>query len=326
MIVVNRNILKGWLIVLILIGCLLGSVAVVAAEPISPDEIFLWPGNAPGSENVKLTENVLERSKDPNLKDRAVLAIAKPSIIPVLPKKANGVAVLICPGGAYQRVVADKEGYDVANWLNSIGVTAFILKYRLPAEGHQNGYNVPLQDAQRALRLIRKTAAQWGINPQKIGVAGFSAGGHVAATLGTQYGLKVYNPVDETDAVDARPNFMILMYPVISMKPELTHTGSRDVLIGKTPAPELVERFSAELHVDANTPPAFIGFSYDDTSVPHQNEILFYEALEKAKIPSELHGFRQSGHGYGIRGASGSAALWPKLCEEWMISAGIISK
>ena len=314
------------LIVFILISNIfLTTGAAFANKIIEQNEIFLWPNSAPGSEGVDLTEKVVERSKDPAFQDKAIMDITAPSIISVTPDqgKANGVAVLICAGGAYERVVIDKEGYDIAKWLNSFGVTAFILKYRLPAEGHQLGYNVPLQDAQRAIRIIRQHADKWGINVNKIGVAGFSAGGHLASTLATKYATTVYESIDSADTLDCKPNFTILIYPVISMKQGVTHIRSRDNLIGRNPSQKMINEFSSELHVNANTPPTFLVQAHDD-GVSSENSLLFYNALKQVNVDAEIHIFRTGGHGFGIRGSKGPIALWRKLCEEWLISSGIL--
>jgi acetyl esterase/lipase len=291
------------------------------------NQIFLWNSAAPGTENVKLEEKIFERSASSDAIDRAVNGITKPSIIPMFPPKdkVNGTAVLICPGGAYQRIVLDKEGIDIGKWLNSIGVTVFILKYRLPGEGHMHQSNVPLQDAQRAMRIIRKNAAQWNLDVHKIGIAGFSAGGHVAATLATKYSSVVYKRSDDADKLDARPDFVILGYPVISMKDGITHKASRDMLLGKIPTADMINMYSAEVHINAQTPQSFIFLAADDSSVSPDNSKMFYAGLKKFNNTSELRIFEANGHGFGIRGAT-SAASWPKLCEEWMTASGFIAK
>lgn len=294
---------------------------------ISENEIFLWPGKAPGSENLHMTEQINERSKDPNVLDREINRITKPSIIPFLPSigKANGAAILIIPGGGYERLVVDKEGYDLAQWLNSKGVAAFVLKYRLPGEGHEQRHLVPLQDAQRAMRLIRHYAEQWGIEANRVGVLGSSAGGHLATTLGTKYATEVYKAGNGADLHSAKPNFMILNYPVISMEEAITHAGSREKLLGKHPSEDHIHMLSNHRHVDVHTPPTFIVHAHDDVTVASQNSIVFYEALKEALVDAELHIFRKGGHGFGIRQAEGSVALWTQLAEEWLIATGFIN-
>jgi acetyl esterase/lipase len=289
------------------------------------NQIPLWPGVAPGSEGLHLTEQITERSTDPKLHDRAISGVTEPSIVPFFPSsgRANGTAVLICPGGGYAYTTFDVEGYDIAKWLNSIGVTAFVLKYRLPAEGHQQGYNVPLEDGQRAMRLIRAHADDWKLDPNKIGVIGFSAGGHLASTLATQYSKAVYSKVDRADDLNARPNFLMLGYPVITMKSGITHSGTRLRLIGNNPSQQMIDEFSNELHVTGDTPPTFIVQANDDP-VSTLNSTLFYQALKSADVDAEMHIFRQGGHGYGIRKAHGSLVLWTALADEWLYSTGFI--
>ncbi|MBT2654580.1 alpha/beta hydrolase [Bacillus sp. ISL-18] len=293
---------------------------------ISQTEIQLWTGDAPGYNGVQLTQKITERSKDPQIHDRAITGVLNPSIIPFFPSKgkSNGAAVLVMPGGAYDHLTFDKEGYDVAQWLNSVGVTAFVLKNRLPAEGWRNGYNVPLEDAQRAIRMIRGNADQWGIDPTKVGVAGFSAGGHLATTLGEKYSAQVYSPVDSADQLSARPDFMILGYPVASMQDGITNVPSRQKLLGSTPSQDLIDQFSSELHVNANTPPTFIVQASNDTSAPTQATTAFYNALKQAKVETEMHEFRTGGHGFGIRSASGALELWTVLADEWLAAKGYI--
>jgi acetyl esterase/lipase len=280
-------------------------------------EILLWPGTAPGSEQLELIQRVVDRSTDPSIKDRALIGVSAPSIIPFFPEdgKGNGSAVLIAPGGAYERIAFDKEGYDVAKWFNSVGVTAFVLKYRLPGEGHENGYSVPLQDAQRAIRLIKSNAFRWNLKPNKIGFIGFSAGGHLASTLGTRYAEQVYPPVDEADQLDARPGFIILGYPVINL-------GEREA----RPNFEPLRKYPGDQCVDSNTPPAFIFHAHDDAGVSTEHSIKFYLALKKANVEADLHIFTAGGHGFGIRGANGPIALWTKLCQEWLSANGFIEK
>lgn len=289
-------------------------------------EIPIWPGTAPGSEGLELTQQITERSTVPGVHDRVISGVTKPSIVPFFPRRgtANGTAVLICPGGGYLYSAFDVEGYDVAKWLNSLGVTAFVLKYRLPAEGHQRGYDVPLEDGQRAIRVIRAHAAQWGLDPTKVGAIGFSAGGQLASTLGTRFAKTVYDPIDAADELSARPDFLMLAYPVVSMKTGITHSGTRNRLIGTNPTQEMVDEFSSEEHVTAQTPPTFIVQADDDHTASTLNSTLFYEALHAAKVSAELHIFRQGGHGFGLRNAHGSLALWTVLADEWLTASGFV--
>jgi acetyl esterase/lipase len=281
------------------------------------NELFLWPGAAPGSEQLELNQQVVDRSTDSSIKDRAIMGVSAPSIIPYFPERGrgNGSAVLIAPGGAYERIAFDKEGDDVAKWFNSLGVTAFVLKYRLPAEGHRNGGPAPLQDAQRAMRLVRSNAERWSLNPNKIGFIGFSAGGHLASSLGTRYMEQVCAPVDEADQLDARPNFLILGYPVIYPRESVTKPN-------RSP----LQMYPGDQRVDSNTPPAFLFHAHDDVSVFTEHSIRFYLALKQANVEAELHIFRAGGHGFGIRRANGPIALWTRLCEDWLSATGFLQK
>ncbi len=287
-------------------------------------EIFLWPEKAPGSENISIEETIINRSNDSTTFDRIIKNIANPSMMVLFPNEPSaGKAVLICPGGGYEYVSYDKEGVDIACWFNSLGYIAFILKYRLPAEGHKNGRNVPLQDAQRAIRIIRAHAEEWNIDKNNIGVIGFSAGGHLASTLGTCYDKCVYTPCDYVDSTSARPDFMILLYPVISMDSAITHTGSRDKLLGTSNNESTLKNYSTDLLVTASTPPAFIVHAKDDDCVVMENSQRFYRAMLKAGIPAEIHIFEQGGHGFGIRDAKGPVSQWTSLCERWLVQEGL---
>lgn len=290
-------------------------------------EIRLWPGVAPGSEKVRGDEVITERSKDPSIPDRAVTGISKPSITAFVPTKPNGAALIVASGGGYRREVIDKEGAEVARWFAPRGVTVFLLKYRLPAEGHDNGQDVPLQDAQRAVRLVRANAAAWSIDPARIGVMGFSAGGHLAAFLGTRFSAKVYVPIDAADQASARPDFLILMYPVITMEDGALHTGSRQALLGDHPTPQQIAAYSAERLVSNTTPRTLLVLADDDASVPPENSIRFYQALKRAGVPAELHIFAQGQHGFGIRKAAAfPVGQWPTLAWDWMVASGLIPR
>ncbi|PWC31079.1 alpha/beta hydrolase [Azospirillum sp. TSO35-2] len=295
------------------------SATASAASLENLQELTLWPKGPPGSASFPMPQQVLERSKDPAIKDRALLAITQPSLLVYRPAKPNGTALLVTPGGAYQRVVLDKEADEIAPRFTDAGVTVFRLAYRLP--GKAQATDAPLMDAQRALRLIRANAADWGLDPARIGVLGFSAGGHVASQLATGYERKVYEPVDAADQLSARPDFLALGYPVITMDERFTHAISRQELIGDTPSPETIAAYSTERQVTAATPQAFIFHANDDADVPVANSLAFYDALRKAGVPAELHIFRQGGHGFSLRFAAGlPAAQWPDLLLAWMNS------
>lgn len=266
------------------------------------DTFKLWENIAPGSEKVEITEEVLERSKVPEVRDRAAINIKIPTITAYVPEKPNGVGILVIPGGGYERVVLDKEADELSSWLNGEGITYFVLKYRLPKNNHKNKEIVPLQDAQRAMRIIRNHSKEWGIDNKKIGVMGFSAGGHVASTLANKYEEEVYKKLDAIDEISARPDFQILGYPVITMTDPYAHKGSRKYLLGENPDLNLIEKFSMEKNVHKNTPIAFIMHATDDKSVPVENSLKYYTSLKDYKIPVELHLYQDGGHGYSIRG------------------------
>ena len=284
--------------------------------PFGTAEFFLWPGTAPGSEGVKFTETVQELSTNPAIHDRHITHVSKPSITPFLAEHPNGAAVMIMPGGAYSLLAFDLEGTDIAKWLNSIGVSAFVVKYRLPVDYSQTW--IALADAQRATRQVRNSAAACGIDPKRIGVIGFSAGGSNASQLETRPSAMTTPNVDDIDKVDARPNFGMLMYPVISMDPSITHTGSRNNLIGSNPSASDVLLYSSEKQVTASTPPTFIGVSKKDTGVDPQNSVVFDNALKAAMVPEELHMYNDGAHGTGIRLATGDMAQWPAQAAAWL--------
>lgn len=239
-------------------------------------------------------------------------------------EKANGTAVIICPGGGYSALAIDHEGAQLAKWFNSFGVAAFVLKYRLPDNSIMVNKAVgPLQDVQRAIRIVRRHAKESGINPNRIGIMGFSAGGHLASTLSTHFNEKVYEVEDSTSA---RPDFSLLIYPVISMDSSITHWGSRINLLGRNPSPELVKHFSNELQVTGETPPAFLVHSIDDNVVPVQNSINYMLALRRFKIPCELHLYESGGHGYGMGKTTDTESTWPGACRKWLEARGFLTK
>ena len=284
----------------------------------APQRLPLWPGVAPGSEGLQLQRREVERSIDPALPDRYADHIGQPSLTVYRPANPDGRAVLVVPGGGYQRVVLDKEGTALLPaFVDQGGLTLFVLEYRLPGEGHRDGREVPLADAQRAMRLIRQRAPEWGVDPERIGVMGFSAGGHVAASLATRHGQRSYAPVDAADAQDARPDFALLVYPVIDMGTH-AHPGSRQRLLGDAPAADAIEAYSLQNRVDAHTPPVFLLHALDDEVVPVENSLLLEAALRQAGIEHETHLYARGGHGFGVRQAEGTLALWPSLALAWI--------
>jgi acetyl esterase/lipase len=310
---------RSWRYALIAMGLAAGlAPAMAATGPSGAEEIAIWPGTAPGSQGASAKQEVVERSKDPAVKDRAVFGVTRPTLEVWKPQTPNGTAVIVMPGGAYQRVVVDKEGMEMGDRLTKDGVTVFVLTYRLPVGGHAQAANVALQDAQRAVRLVRKNAQEWGLKPDHIGVMGFSAGGHVAASLGTSFDKKVYDAVDDADTVSARPDFLALIYPVISMDAGVTHEESRRNLLGTEPSEAAINEYSADKHVRADMPPTFLLHADDDSQVTTENTIRFYRALKAAKVSTELHIFRKGEHGFGLRFTKGlPVAVWPDLYVAW---------
>lgn len=244
-----------------------------------------------------------------------------PTLSIFIPKdaKPNQTAVIICPGGGYMHLAFDKEGTKVAEWFNSLGIAAFVLKYRLPNDLIMKNKNVgPLQDAQEAVRYVRQNAAKLNIDPNKIGILGFSAGGHLASTLSTHYDDKVY---ESTYKVSARPDFSLLMYPVISMENQITHKGSQTNLLGNNPSQDLIDSYSNEKKVTSKTPPAFLIHATDDTVVIPENSINYYLALKKNGVKAELHLYEKGGHGFGL-GVNDTSKFWTRDCIEWLKANG----
>lgn len=243
--------------------------------------------------------------------------VTVPTLSVFLPKenKPNQTAVLIFPGGGYQHLAIDKEGTKVAQWLNSLGIAAFVVKYRLPNDKIMKNKNVgPLQDAQEAMRYVRQNAAKYNIDADKIGIMGFSAGGHLASTLATHYDDKVY---ETTSKISARPDFSLLIYPVISMQNDITHKGSQISLLGDNASQALIDSFSNEKKVTSQTPPTFLIHATDDKTVLPENSINYYLALKKNNIPAELHIYEKGGHGFGL-GVKDTSKFWTRDCEEWL--------
>jgi acetyl esterase/lipase len=233
---------------------------------------------------------------------------------PAASDAANGSAVIVCPGGGYVRLAMDIEGTDVARMLNSIGVSAFVLKYRMVEYGHP----APLQDALRAIRLVRSRAAEFAVRPDRIGMMGFSAGGHLAASAATLFDAPEGRTGAPLDATSGRPDFVALLYPVITLQPPFAHAGSRQSLLGPNPDPMLIQRMSLENAVTKDTSPTFLVHTFEDTAVPLENSLLFYQALRRAGVPAELHLYEKGPHGFGLRPGLGPTSEWPKRFAEWL--------
>lgn len=265
----------------------------VKATPETP--IVLWPGGAPGA-----------IGNEP---------VDIPTLTPYLPPKdkMTGAAIIVCPGGGYAHL-ADHEGQPVAEWLNTLGVTAFVLKYRLGPRYH---HPAPMQDAARAIRIVRARASEWGLDPQRIGILGFSAGGHLASTAGTHFDSGKPDAPDVIERVSSKPNLMILIYPVITMRDQ-THAGSKKNLLGDQPSPELVALLSNEEQVTKETPPTFLVHTMNDSAVPVENSLLFVSALRKAGVPFEFHLYERGPHGFGLGGKDPILTTWPDRCADWL--------
>jgi acetyl esterase/lipase len=294
----------------------------IIADPV--ETIDLWPAGVPGAPARLPREVTTERSTDPAQNDRFVAGIARPRMVVFRPARPNGAAVLIMPGGGYGRIVLDKEGYETARWLAERGITAFVLFYRLPAEGWANPY-APLADAQRAVRLIRQRASAYGVDPKRVCALGFSAGGHVCASLLTRFAAAAYPLQDAADALSARPDAAAPIYPVIAMHAPVAHAGSRENLIGADASAEAERAHSPHLHVPADAPPCFLLHAEDDVVVPVENTLLLRAALRARGIAVETHLFPDGGHGFGLRLARGkSVEHWPGLLLAWVQRTGII--
>jgi acetyl esterase/lipase len=262
-------------------------------KPEKPEIVPLWPNGAPNSSGITT----------PEVNNNEVYLNVTVATMQVFrPKVSNGVCIIVCPGGAYVVEAASVEGADMADWLNSLGVTLCVLKYRLPNSGH---YEVPASDAEQAVRIVREHADEWKIN--KTGIMGFSAGGHLASTLATHY-----------SSTSSRPDFQVLIYPVITMESQYTNMLSKNSLLGTNPTKDLVDLFSNEKHVTADTPPAFIALSNDDTAVSPLNSIFYYTELLKNGVGATLHIFPSGGHGWGFRDSFPYKRQWTEEFETWL--------
>jgi len=281
----------------------------------SQEVIPLYKDIIPNSKAVK-NEEVSEI--EPEYHILIISKITQPTLTIFLPpkEKATGTAVVICPGGGYHIVAASHEGYDVAKKFNDMGIAAFVVKYRIPDDLSMVNKEIgPLQDAQRAIQIVRQRAKEWNIKPNHIGIMGFSAGGHLASTVGTHF----KNPViDNKNKINLRPDFMILVYPVISFTDSIGHIGSRDNLIGQHPSQEKIVAYSNELQVNSDTPPSFLIHAKDDDVVKVENSIYFYKALKKNKVSSDIYLYEKGGHGFGLNNST-SEIKWMDLVKQWII-------
>ena len=317
---------------------LLGTLAATAAAPLSvpsppptsrpmlpkpppsaaaPESVPLWPGPAPGSPEA-LPQPKLQKAAAAGGRDYHLRGVAAPTMFVYRPDTPNGVALIVMPGGGYAFLSMENEGSNVARFYTRRGYTVFVLSYRLPGEGWTNRADAPLQDALRAIRLVRARAATYKIDPARVGVLGFSAGGHLAASLATDYATPLYPPVDAADKQPAKPTFVGLLYAVTTMRALDTHSVSRSNLLGPDPSPALVERRSPVLHVTKDAPPCFVAAALDDGTIPAQCSIDWLAACRAANVPVEAHLLEHGGHGFGVRlPDSAPGALWPELFLRW---------
>jgi acetyl esterase/lipase len=282
------------------------------APPSAPGQVIeLWPEGVPLRQPDAPAEHI---------EDGRVYNVNVPTLTRFSPARGagNGTAAIVCPGGGYARLAVDKEGSDMQRWLNGLGVTVFLLKYRVAPYQHP----APLLDVLRAVRIVRSRAAEWGVDPKRIGVFGSSAGGHLAISAATLYAAPEGKTGAALDKVSGRPDFIVVAYPVVSMRPPLAHGGSRKNLIGDHPSEELINHLSVERQVTRETPPAFIVHTQEDQSVPVENSVALYQALRANAVPVEMHLFVHGPHGFGLKPGLGPTSEWPKRCEEWMRSQG----
>jgi len=284
---------------------LAGWLTPALSEAAEPKTELLWPAGAPDAKGTEA-------------KDKPTLII-----YPAPTESNTGAAVVICPGGGYGNLAMAHEGHDIAKWFNSFGVTGVICDYRHRGKGY--GHPAPLQDAQRAIRTVRARAAEWGVHPQRIGILGFSAGGHLASTAATHFEAGDAESADPIQRVSSRPDFAILCYAVIAFDEPFTHKGSQANLLGKDAPADLVRSLSNEKQVTPQTPPTFLWHTDEDTGVPPDNSIVFYSALKKAKVPAELHVFARGRHGLGLALEIPGTSQWSKLCEAWMSQRGLLA-
>jgi acetyl esterase/lipase len=275
-----------------------------AQSPAAPQPARLWPQGAPGAQGTG-DEDI-------------------PTLTPYLAPqgRGTGAAVVVCPGGGYGALSMDKEGDQVARWLNSVGVAAFVLKYRLGPRYH---HPIELGDAQRAIRTVRYRAADYRVLPDRVGIMGFSAGGHLASTAGTHFDAGDPAAADPIDRIASRPDFLVLVYPVISFTTPYVHRGSMRNLLGDNPDPKLVENLSNELQVTPQTPPTFLFHTNADTTVPAENSALFYMALRKAGVPAEMHIYEQGPHGVGLAATDEALSSWPARLADWLRVRGLLN-
>ncbi|KQV53560.1 alpha/beta hydrolase [Pelomonas sp. Root1217] len=304
---------------LLLLSTLLPMMTLAAPPAVLP----LWPEGVPAAvrADAPATRGDLgpEREAGGSISNVSVPTLA---VVPPAVDRPNGTAVILCPGGGYSYLSANREGHQYAAWLSTLGITTFILKSRLQEWGHP----APLQDVLRAIRLVRSRAAEFGVDPRRIGVMGSSAGGHLAASASTLFDHADGRTGAGLDNISARPDFAVLVYPVITMADPAAHAGSRRALLGDAPSPALLALLSVDQQVTSATPPTLLLHTQGDKSVPVQNSILYYQALTRAGVPAEMVLFEQGGHGIGMRDGLGTASAWPRRAEDWLRMRGLLGK
>jgi acetyl esterase/lipase len=308
-------------------GSLIASTSLPATTgegPLATGTVIpLWPEGVPGRPRPAALHGRPDLGPEVHTADGHVSNVAVPTMTYFAPAvdRPNGTAVIICPGGGYINLSYEREGVQFANWLGTLGVASFVLKYRLVEYGHP----APLQDVLRAIRIVRSRAREFHINPDRIGVMGSSAGGHLAASAGTLFDHAAGRTGAPLDAVSARPDFLLLMYPVITMDDPSAHAGSREALLGPRPSRELLQLLSVEQQVTSATPPTLLIHTQDDQAVPVENSVVFFQALTLAKVPAEMYLFQHGEHGMGMRAGLGTASDWPARAAEWLRARGLLS-
>ncbi len=298
---------------------LAATLALASASPLlaaaGPLVLPLWPEGVPDAKPELGPNRIDVDGRTANITEPAL------TVYPAAVDRATGTAVIVCPGGGYARQSTRREGEQYAHWLSTLGVTSFVLTYRQAEFGHP----APLRDVLRAVRLVRAEAARFGLQPDRIGVMGSSAGGHLAASAGTLFDHPLGRTGAQLDAVSARPDFLMLMYPVITMEGAAAHAGSRKALLGAAPSAQDLALMSVERQVTVRTPPTLLIHTQADQSVPVENSILFYRALTAAKVPAEMYLFEHGAHGMGMRDGLGTASYWPRRAEEWLRERGLLT-
>ncbi|HEY1128097.1 MAG TPA: alpha/beta hydrolase [Roseateles sp.] len=303
---------------------LAGMLPALAPGAAAPLVLPLWPEGVPAARRADAPAARGDLGPERVEASGSISNVSVPTltVVPPAVDRPNGTAVILCPGGGYRVLSANREGTQYAAWLSTLGITTFILKSRLQEWGHP----APLQDVLRAVRLVRSRAVEFGVDPKRIGVMGSSAGGHLAASASTLFDHADGRTGAALDDTSARPDFAVLVYPVIAMTAPAAHAGSRRALLGNTPSPALLTQMSVEQQVTAATPPTLLLHTQGDKTVPVQNSLLYFDALTRAGVPAELYVFEQGGHGIAMRDGLGNASAWPRRAEDWLRQRGLLTQ